>query len=119
MAPVLPIRPRRSSSPDIQDRAIDNLRFIRETMEAAGTFTALSGWGQVVIGLTAVGAALVAARQTSPWNWIFTWLGEGGVAAGISVASMSMKAHRANQPVLTGPMRKLILSFSPAMCAGA
>jgi hypothetical protein len=100
-------------------RAMDNLRFIRGMMEQAATFTALSGWGQVVIGITAIGAALVASRQTSPWNWIFTWLGEGGVAAGISVASMSIKAHRANQPVLSGPMRKLILSFSPAMCVGA
>src|SRR6476620_10063714 len=121
MAPVTPLRPRQrpSDPPEMSARAMDNLRFIRGMMEQAGTFTALSGWGQVVIGITAVGAALVAARETSAWNWIFTWLGEGGVAAGISVASMTMKAHRANQPVLTGPMRKLILSFSPAMCVGA
>ena len=73
MAPVLPIRPRRSSSPDIQDRAIDNLRFIRETMEAAGTFTALSGWGQVVIGVTAVVAAMVAARFSGSAEWVLVW----------------------------------------------
>jgi len=98
---------------------MDNLRYIRGMMEAAGTFTAVSGWGQVVIGLTAVGAALVAARQSSPWNWIATWLAEAGIAAGISVASLAIKAHLANVPLVTGPMRKLVLTFSPAMIAGA
>jgi len=98
---------------------MDNLRFIRGMMEAAGTFTAVSGWGQVVIGVTAVGAAIVAASQVSPWNWIATWLAEGGIAAGISVASLVIKAHTANVPLLSGPMRKLVLSFSPAMIVGA
>jgi hypothetical protein len=103
----------------MQARAMDNLRYIRGMMEAAATFTAVSGWGQVVIGLTAVGAALAAARQSSPWNWVAIWLAEGGIAAGISVASLAIKAHLANVPLVTGPIRKLILSFSPAMIAGA
>lgn len=118
MAPVIPLRPRRSEPPEMQARAMDNLRFIRGMMERAATFTALSGWGLVVIGITAVGAALVASRQTSAWNWIVTWLGEAGLAAGISVASMAIKAHTANEPLLSGPFRKLILSFSPALSAG-
>ena len=119
MAPVLPIRPRRSSSPDIQDRAIDNLRFIRETMEAAGTFTALSGWGQVVIGLTAIIAALVSARAESPTTWLAIWLAEASIAALISIASMTIKSHAANMPVFSGPIRKLVLSFSPPIAAGS
>lgn len=98
---------------------MDNLRFIRGIMESAATFTAVSGWGQVIIGVTAVGAALVASRQTLPWAWVTTWLAEAGIAAGISVASMTLKAHAANEPVLSGPMRKLVLSFSPAMIVGA
>lgn len=98
---------------------MDNLRFIRGMMERAGTFTALSGWGQVVIGVTAIAAALVAARQTLPGAWVATWLAEAGIAAGISVASMAIKSHTANMPLLTGPMRKLILSFSPPMLVGA
>src|SRR5205814_7240088 len=60
MAPVLPLKPRRTNPPEMQARAMDNLRFIRETMEAAGTFTAVSGWGQVVVGVTAILAALLA-----------------------------------------------------------
>lgn len=99
-------------------RAMDNLRFIRGMMERAATFTALSGWGLVVIGVTAAGAAVLASHQTAARNWIITWFGEAGLAAGISVASMAIKAHAANEPLLSGPMRKLILSFSPAMGAG-
>ena len=103
----------------MQARAMDNLRYIRRMMEGAATFTALSGWGEVIIGVTAIAVALVAARQTLPWAWVATWLAEAGVAAGISVASMTLKAHAANVPILTGPIRKLVLSFSPPMAVGA
>ena len=103
----------------MQSRAMDNLRYIRGMMERAGTFTAVSGWGEVVIGVTAIGAALVAARQTLPWAWVATWVAEAGIAAGISVASMTLKAHAANMPLLSGPMRKLVLSFSPPIIVGA
>jgi hypothetical protein len=102
----------------MQARAMDNLRFIRGIMESAATFTAVSGWGQVVIGVTAVAAALVASRQ-SLWVWVATWVAEAGIAVGISIASMAIKSHAANVPLLSGPMRKLILSFSPAMIVGA
>ena len=97
---------------------MDNLRFIRGIMESAATFTAVSGWGQVLIGITAVGASLVASRQTL-WTWVAVWVAEAGVATGISIASMSIKSHAANVPLLSGPMRKLILSFSPPMIVGA
>ena len=98
---------------------MDNLRFIRETMERAATFTAVSGWGEVVIGLTAVGAALIAARQIAPVGWLATWLAEAGIAAGISVASMAIKSHAAQMPLISGPIRKLLLSFSPSIVVGA
>jgi len=98
---------------------MDNLRFIRETMEAAGTFTALSGWGQVVIGLTAIAAALVSARVETPTQWLAVWLGEACIAAMISIASMTIKSHAANMPVFSGPIRKLVLSFSPPIAAGS
>lgn len=119
MAPVTPLRPSHSDSPEMQARAMDNLSYIRGMMERAATFTAVSGWGEVVIGVTAIAAALVAARQTLPWAWVTTWLAEGGIAVGISVSSMALKAHAANMPLLSGPLRKLVLSFSPPMIAGA
>ncbi|HTE45501.1 MAG TPA: hypothetical protein VK636_09680 [Gemmatimonadaceae bacterium] len=118
MPPVLPLRPRKSDPPEMQARAMDNLRFIRGMMERAATFTAISGFGQIVIGITAIGAALIASRQTLPWAWVATWLAEAGIAAGISVASMTLKAHVAHMPLLSGPLRKLVLSFSPPIIVG-
>jgi len=118
MAPVIPIRPIQSKPPEIQERAMDNLRFIRETMERAGTFTAVSGWGQVVIGVTAIVAAVIASRAPNAATWLAVWLAEAGIAGGISVASMTIKSHAANLPLISGPMRKLVLSFSPPILAG-
>jgi hypothetical protein len=97
---------------------MDNLRFIRGIMESASTFTAVSGWGQVMIGVTAMIAAAVASRQQAPWNWVLVWLAEAGIAGGIAVASMAVKAHISNAPLFAGPIRKLVLSFSPAMIVG-
>jgi len=96
---------------------MDNLRFIRQTMERAGTFTAVSGWGEVVIGCTAILAALIASRLALI-GWVTTWLIEAVVAAATAAAFMTVKARAAGIPLITGPVRKLILSFSPPMLVG-
>lgn len=97
---------------------MDNLRFIRETMEAAGTFTAVSGWGQVVIGITAIAAALVAARFPSSPEWVLVWAAEAFLALFISVWFMYNKARSASLPLLTGSARKLLFSFTPVFVVG-
>ena len=118
MADVLPIRPRPSNPPEMQARAMDNLRFIRETMEAAGTFTAVSGWGQVVIGVSAVVAALIASQFAESSEWVLIWAAEAFLALGISVWFMYNKAKSASLPLLTGSARKLLFSFSPVFAVG-
>jgi len=118
MADVLPIRPQSSEPPEMQARAMDNLRFIRETMEAAGTFTAVSGWGQVVIGLTAILAAILSAQQQTATEWALVWSGEAIVALLISVWFMYNKARSASLPLLTASARKLLFSFTPVFVVG-
>ena len=118
MGPVLPLKPRRTTPPEMQARAMDNLRFIRETMERAGTFTAVSGWGEIVMGFTAIIAALIAARF-GPAGWVATWMVEAVLAAAIASGFMLAKSRAAGMPLISGPLRKLVLSFSPPMLVGA
>lgn len=118
MADVLPIRPRPSNPPEMHERAMANLKFIRETMEAAGTFTAVSGWGQVVIGMTAILAALLAGRYLNSPEWVLIWAAEAFLALLISVWFMWNKARSASLPLLTGSARKLLFSFSPVGLVG-
>src|SRR5580765_4906925 len=112
--------PARTPSPDapaLHDRAMDNLRFIRETMERAGAFTAVPGWGQVGVGITALVAAVLAAAQTKVELWLVTWLAEAVVALVIGGWALARKAHAANDPILSGPARRFGLSFLPPVVA--
>ncbi len=118
MTSLLPQR-QTQQTPVLQDRAIDNVRFIRETMERATSFTAVSGMGQVAVGITALGAAFVAARQTRPDLWLATWLAEALLAILIAVATTAYKARAVNVPLLSGPARRFVLSFAPPVVAGA
>jgi hypothetical protein len=102
----------------LQGNAAENLRFIRETMERAGSFTALSGVGTVVVGLTAVFASVAAAMQTSLDAWVVTWFGEALVGLGVSVLATAHKARAVGVPLLSGAGRRFILGFSPPLVAG-
>ncbi|HYT71576.1 MAG TPA: hypothetical protein VEK78_09350 [Gemmatimonadales bacterium] len=107
-----------ASPQPLRDRAVDDLRFIRQTMERAGSFTAVPGWGQVAVGATALVAALLAARQPTPELWLATWLGEAVVALAIGGWTMVRKAYAGNDPILSGPGRRFWLSFLPPMAVG-
>ena len=103
----------------IDDHARDNLRFIRETMERAGSFTAVPGWGGIAIGVTALGAAAIAARQSTSYAWLVTWGLEAFVAISIAVWTTLSKARSAGTPLLSGPGRRFVYSFAPALFVGA
>jgi len=107
-----------ASPQPLRDRAVDDLRFIRQTMERAGSFTAVPGWGQVAVGATALVAALLGARQPTPELWLATWLGEAVVALAIGGWTMVRKAYAGNDPILSGPGRRFWLSFLPPMAVG-
>jgi hypothetical protein len=105
--------------PALHDRAIDNLRYIRETMERASAFTAVPGWGQVAIGLTAIAAAYVAAHQATPRAWLGVWLAEAIISLLIAGWLMDRKARKLGVPLFSGPGRKVVFSLSPPMVVGA
>lgn len=102
----------------LDDRARDNIRFIRETMERAGSFTAVSGWGGVAMGITALGAAVIASRQASPLAWLLAWIAEAGVAIVIALWTTYAKARDTGTAILSGPGRRFVYSFAPPIFVG-
>ena len=112
-----PHRPTHALAPGATPDPAADLRFIRDTMERSASFTAIPGWGQVILGATALAAAWLAARQ--PAAWLKIWLAEAFLAAIISVLSMRWKANRRGLPLFTGPGRKVALGLFPPLIAGA
>jgi hypothetical protein len=120
MTSVRPLRPTPSKdTPALHARAMDNLAFIRNTMEAAGAFTAVSGWGMVAIGALSIIVAFVAAQQTTATGALSIWLALAVFSPLLMIWAMVRKARAANMPLLSGPGRKFVLSFSPPMAVGA
>jgi len=122
MSPMLPCRPPRRTARSVQtldEQAIENIRYIRETMERSTSFTAVPGKGGVLMGVTALVAAGVATQVRTAETWLATWLIEAAVAYALGGWAMARKARKANLPLLSGPGRKFALSLSPPLLVGA
>ena len=110
---------REKSEPvNIGDRAIDNLQFIRETMERSTHFTAVPGFGGILMGVTAIGAAIVANSQAAVTGWITTWLAEAFLAFAIGLLAMWQKARLVETSLSSVPAKKFAFSFAPPLICG-
>ena len=112
------IHPHLPEPPTLQAHAMDELRYIRQAMERAGSFTAVPGWGGVLMGITALVAALAASRQFNPEAWIATWVEEAVLAVCIGGWALLRKARAVNMPLLSGPGLRFSLSFAPPLLVG-
>jgi len=101
----------------LHDRAIDDLRFIRETMVRSASFTAISGLGVAAMGGVAI-LAFLLARGTSPQGWVGVWMGAAVAGFLIAVTATIRKANRIGETITTGPGRRLVLGSAPALAAG-
>jgi hypothetical protein len=102
----------------IDDHAFANLRFIRETLERAGSFTSIPGWGGFAIGWTAVVTSIVAARLVE-MQWLEVWLADAVIASLIAIITMVRKAKRAGVTLTSAAGRRFFVSyFAPIASAG-
>ena len=97
---------------------MDNLRFIRETMERASSFTAVPGWGGVAIGVTAIVAAFIASEIRDEHEWMYVWAWELPLALLIGGWTMKRKAGSRRLKLLSAPGRRFTLSLA-FLIAGA
>ncbi|HUO96368.1 MAG TPA: hypothetical protein VMT92_09055 [Steroidobacteraceae bacterium] len=111
--------PRPAGPADLSDRAARDLRYIRDTMARAGAFTALSGWGFVAVGAGAIATGALAIANPDPIARARLWLIDAAVSVAVGLGATLFKAHRSGQSLRTGPFRKFVLGFGPAVAAGA
>src|SRR5438067_5338233 len=109
----------RTQPVELHEHAMDNLRYIRQTLERAGSFTAVPGKGGVLMGLVALAAERFAARQPGAGKWIAVWALAALVAMSIGITGAALKSRRFQIPLFSGPGRKFIAGFTPAILAGA
>jgi len=102
----------------ISNRAVDNLAFIRETMERSTSFTAVPGYGGILMGATAIVAAVIAHNQASLFDSLVTWLIEASLAFAIGLLAMWQKSKIAGQSLVSAPARKFAMGFAPPMIVG-
>lgn len=116
------VRPIRALPPDpigLHTQAMDNLRFIRSTMENAGSFTAVPGVGGMMMGATALFAAFAARLSRSPKGWLAIWAGEAILAFVIGLAFSYRKATRNGTKLFSHAFRRFALALMPAIFTGA
>src|SRR5256885_4554376 len=97
----------RSDGPvNLGDRAIDNLKYIRETMERSTSFTAVPGYGGMLMGVTAVVAAYIASLQVYLVDALTVWLVEAALAFSIGLLAMWQKSKIGGQSLFSVPAKK-------------
>ncbi len=103
----------------LQDRAFENLSFIRRTMESSASMTSVPGWGGVLLGLTALLTAALASRAQGGASWLLIWMAGGGVAFAVGMGSLIRKARASGVQLSRGVGRKFLSALSPPLAAAA
>jgi len=111
----------RERRPDgtLDHHAVEDLRFIRQTMELSAAFTAVPGWGMVAVGATALPAAWLAHRYAFDLRWLEMWICEAVLAVSLAIVAIQSKAVRRGLPWTSGAGRKVALSFLPPVVVAA
>jgi hypothetical protein len=102
----------------IHAHVIDDLRFIRETMERAGAFTAVPGWGGVGMGISACVTAFISGPPDNTTRWVAVWLIDAVVAVVIAIASTAWKSKTSGVPLSGLPALRFGLAYAPPLVAG-
>lgn len=118
MASPSPFPPPRPQPVALDSRAIDNLRFIRDTMERSAVFTAVPGWGTVGAGLAALAAAALTSPQSGDVEWLLTWMLAAAAAVGLTLWQTTRKLKVAPSGSYR-PFRNFALGLVPPLAAGA
>ena len=79
---------------ELHSHAMDNLRYIRQTMERAGSFTAVPGKGGILMGLAALAAAGLRSGKQGNIRWLALWVGTAALAMAVGIAGVAARQAR-------------------------
>jgi hypothetical protein len=100
------------------EHAAATLRYIRASMEGAGT-VAVSGLAGVTMGVIGLLAAVVASTSAMRPHWLAVWLIAAFVASLAGGVLMARQASRQGFTLFGAPVRKFVLGLAPGLFAGA
>lgn len=108
-----------SAPTQIDAGARAHLRYIRETIEAAHTFTSVPGKGCIAMGLTALAAAALASVPSLAPFWMLIWLTAAVTAVALASYFLVLKARAQGLGLWSRVARRFFLTLTPALVAGA
>lgn len=109
---------RRATTESIGRGAADHLRYIRNTIEAAQTFTSIPGKGCIAMGTAAIIAAALEAMPGLGRHWLPIWLTAAVLSAAIALFYMEEKARGQGLSLRRTVATRFFLTLAPAFVAG-
>jgi hypothetical protein len=103
----------------IDSGALENLRYIRSTIEAADTFTTVPGYGCIAMGITALVAVGIESIPQLTQYWLSIWVGAAIVACATALWFMEQKARAQGLSLRRAVARRFFMTLAPAFIAGA
>jgi hypothetical protein len=113
------VRPMSSNAPvPIESRALGTLRYIRASIDAAGSL-AVPGAAGIVMGALGTAAAVLTSLPAFRAHWIETWMAAAIAAFILGGALVIRQATRRGLMLFSNPIRKFMLCLCPVLLAGA
>ena len=110
--------PKRSTTSSIGRGAAEHLRYIRNTIEAAQTFTSIPGKGCIAMGSAAIVAAVLESLPTLRDHWLPIWLAAAVLSAAVALFFMEEKARGQGLSLRRTVATRFFLTLAPAFVAG-
>ena len=103
----------------LHGRAMENLRYIRTTMERSESYTHVSGMGVAATGVVALIAWSFAITASSDLVWLAVWLEAAAASLALAVYTLARKSRTEGRAVLRERGRRFAWTIVPPMTAGA
>ena len=110
----------RTQPVELHEHAMDNLKYIRQTLERAGSFTAVPGKGGMLMGVVAFVGGMGRSAASQRRRMAGGLDGRrGGRQSQSELAGAASNRGVSRCRCFPGPGRKFIAGFAPAILAGA